>query len=161
MKEELFGGWGIDWEIFQWIISHLPKGSTILELGSGKASAELNRYYNLYSVEHAQHYIGMYETNYIYASYPDTPPNEKSWYGNFDMPKYDLLLIDGPDHSLRKNILDRMELFDWSKPVIIDDVHESDILLLAEKIQSSYCQRQFEIIKGGDKQVIKSFMVIP
>jgi hypothetical protein len=161
VKEELFGGWGIDWEIFVWILSHLPKGSTILELGSGKSSAELNRYYNLYSVEHASHYIGMYYTNYIYAPSPDVPPNEKSWYGKFEIPKYDLLLIDGPDHGNRRNILDRMELFNWSKPVIIDDMQEADLLELATKIANDYCHRPYEIIKCNGKEVIKSFMVIP
>ena len=132
-------------------------GSTILELGSGKASAELNRYYNLYSVEHAQHYMNMYDTNYIYAPCPDVPPNDKSWYGEFVMPKYDLLFIDGPDHLTRRNILDRMHLFDWKKPVVIDDMQEQDLLDLATKIATDYCHRPYEILQG----VSKSFMVIP
>lgn len=156
MIKELFGGWGIEWETFSWIISHLPKGSTILELGSGKASAELNRYYELYSVEHADQFMNMYETNYIYAPYP-LPKTVDSWYGKFDVPKYDLLLIDGPDHSLRKNILKHMELFDWSKPVVIDDVQESDILELAESIAIGYCNRPLQVIKTE----IKHFAVIP
>lgn len=157
MKEELFGGWGIEFETFQWIVSRLPKGSTILELGSGKSSAELNRYYNLYSVEHSDHYVGMYDTNYIYAPYPENPPNESSWYGKFDVPKYDLLLIDGPDHLLRKNIFNNMKLFDWSKIIVIDDLQENDLMEIAIKIANEYCRRSYQIIKAG----VKIFMVIP
>lgn len=161
MIKELFGGWGIEWETFSWIISHLPKGSTILELGSGKASAELNRYYELYSVEHADHFMNMYDTNYIYAPSPDTPPNENSWYDTeiikSNMPKYDLFLIDGPDHSLRKNILKHAHIFDWSKPVVIDDVQEDDILKLAESIAIGYCNRPIQVIKTD----VKHFSVIP
>ena len=32
---ESFGGWAISKELFEWILKHIPKGSTILELGSG------------------------------------------------------------------------------------------------------------------------------
>lgn len=164
MIQELFGGWGINWEIFQWIVSHLPKGSTILELGSGKASSELNRYYQLYSVEHAEHFIGMYNTNYIYAPSPDNPPNASSWYDadilKSNIPKYDLLLIDGPDHGARKNILLNMGLFDWSKPLIIDDMQEADLLDLGKKIATDYCNRPYEIFYSKDTDS-KIFMVIP
>lgn len=156
MIQELFGGWAIEWELFSHIISTLPKGSTILELGSGKGSAELNRYYHLYSVEHTEQFKDMYDTNYIYAPYNE-PKDENSWYTfSQPIPRYDLLLIDGPDHSLRKNILNNLELFDWSKTVIIDDVQESDLLELGKKIANDVCRRPY-VVKDGE---IKKFMVI-
>lgn len=101
----------------------------------------------------------MYDTNYIYAPYETIPPNEKSWYKLDSVPKYDLLLIDGPDHSLRINILNHMELFDWSKPVIIDDVQEADLLTMATTIANKYCKRTCSI-HGGDYKDAKQFMVI-
>lgn len=147
--------------MFQEIIFNLPKGSTILELGSGKGSAELNRYYNLYSIEHSKHFVGMYDTNYIYAPSPDNPPNDKSWYDpeiiKANMPKYDLLLIDGPNHTNRRNLLDHMSLFDWSKPVIVDDMQEPDLLELGKTIANEFCQRDFKIVDCQEKK----FMVIP
>ena len=165
MIQELFGGWGINWEIFQWIVSNLPKGSTILELGSGKASAELNRYYELYSVEHAEHYVGMYDTNYIYAPSPDIVKDYNSWYDTAilkeKMPKYDLLLIDGPDHSLRKNVLTHKDLFDWSKPIIVDDVQENDLLVIAKHIADEICHRPYQIIQATGDKDSKHFMIIP
>lgn len=80
-----------------------------------------------------------------------------TWYSLEQVPPYDLLLIDGPDHSTRKNILYHMHLFDWSKPVIVDDVQEDDLLELAKNISSNYCNRPYEIIDGQ----IKKAMVIP
>jgi hypothetical protein len=158
---EPLGGWSIEWKTFVYILSHLPFGSTILELGSGRGSEELSRYYDLHSVEHAEHYKGMYPTKYIFAPTKDKPVTCESWYDvdilALEMPKYELLLIDGPDHSTRKNILKYSHIFDWSKMVIVDDVQEADLMELGEKIAHTLCNRPFQVIDCE----VKRFMVIP
>jgi hypothetical protein len=151
---EPLGGWSIEWKTFVYILSHLPFGSTILELGSGRSSGELSRFYKVYSVEHADHYINMYETNYIKAEI------KNNWYDREVMktiPKYDLLLVDGPDAYHRPNFYHNLDLFDLSKPIIIDDMQEPELLEDAKKFAQETLRRPYEILDGE----IKKFMVIP
>jgi hypothetical protein len=83
----------------------LPKGGTVLELGSGDGSTtELKGAgYTVYSIEHSPHYLHRWNTPEftIHAPFDDT--------GFYDMNKvragipknYDILLIDGPDTENR------------------------------------------------------------
>ena len=158
-----FGGWSIDEKCFNWILSHLPDGSTILEFGSGVATGELAKHYTMYSLEDNLGFVEKdYDTHYIYA------PIYDGWYHKIivkrNLPKnYDLILIDGPQSEHRAGILSNASLIDWSKPVVIDDMQHGGILQIAVKIAEEFCKRPYEIIDGDESGTNenKKFMVIP
>jgi hypothetical protein len=123
---ESFGGWAISRKLFEWILNHLPKGSTILELGSGNGTKELVKFYNVYSVEHNIEWVNLVpESTYIYA------PLINGWYDveilKQELPThYDLLLIDGPIGKNRVNIINHYKMFKTDIPIIIDDTNRED-----------------------------------
>lgn len=157
-ESNCFGAWSIDQKVFGWILSNIPVGSTILELGSGWATGELARYYKMYSIEDYDSYLDRYDTTYIYAE-----SSKSGWYDTDvlkkELPKikYDALLIDGPEHCKRKKLSENTGLFNWHVPVIIDDIQEADVLGLAGDIAINLCARKFHIINGEKKTA----MVIP
>jgi hypothetical protein len=113
-------------EIHEWIEENLPKGSTILELGSGKGTIRMVENYTVYSIEHSKKWMGRYGSNYIYA------PIKDGWYDIEAIKKgipehYDLLLIDGPPRKIdgvkigRRPFGDHMDLFNTDIPIIVDD----------------------------------------
>lgn len=158
-----FGGWSIDQVVFGWMMSNLRIGSRILELGSGWATGKMAEYYTMNSIEDADSFIGKHKSNYIYAK------SDSGWYDRTvleaELPKikYDLILIDGPEHNKRWRIMENMDLFDWNKPVIIDDCQEGDVMMTAQKIASDYCKRPFIILNGlsYDNEAPKKAVVIP
>lgn len=146
-----FGDWSIDQKVYAWILSDLPCGSTILELGSGWASGELARHYEVYSVENSSDFYDKYErVHYIKA------PHIGGWYDRDilvnELPKkYDLFLIDGPQANHRHKVIENQDLFNWNVPVLIDDYQESGLAAISDHIAAHICKRQSEIIYGATK----------
>jgi len=151
LKLESFGDSSISKELYDYILANLPKGSTILELGSGWATDQLAKYYTLYSIEHDKKWINTYASNYIYA------PLKNGWYDTScieeNLPKqYDLILVDGPVGSTaRKGFLDNIFLFNTDAIIIIDDLDRPNefemIHILAEMLD-----REIEIYSGAGKK---------
>jgi len=113
-------------EIHEWIENNIPKGSTILELGSGKGTLRLVENYTVYSIEHSKKWMDRYGSNYIYA------PIKDGWYDIDAIQKgipehYDLLLIDGPPRKIddkkvgRRPFSDHLYLFNTDVTIIVDD----------------------------------------
>lgn len=151
------------------IIEFLPKGKTVLELGSGTGTKRLVEHFTVYSVEDMKKIIGKYKSNYIYSPIrlynseyvaPDIPgstgkgiltPRQMGWYDYEILEKelpshYDFLFIDGPVGKIgRAGFLKHLDLFDTSVPMIMDDIHrvpERKLLdAVAEKLNL-----KFEII---------------
>lgn len=116
----MISSFSIGFNLYNYIRHHLDRDKTILELGSGEVSGLLTLDYDVYSVEHDPEYLYTYPTNYIKT------PIKNGWYSlKKDMiPEYDLILIDGPPEKIgRGGILQNLDLFDLSKPVIVDDTH--------------------------------------
>ena len=118
-------------KLFAAVVDILPRGSTLLELGSGGASAEFSKYYSVWSVEHDMIWLNRYNTHYIYAPLVD------NWYNveilKKELPtKYDLILVDGPPGRIgRGKFLDHLDLFITTVPIIFDDVNrvaEQDLM---------------------------------
>ena len=103
-NEKNLDGWAIPIEAFKWILENIPKGSTILELGSGNGTKELVKYYNVISIEENEKWVNVVpESTYIYSplkKYPFVNKHSCCWYDDDklnNLPKeYDLLIIDGP-----------------------------------------------------------------
>lgn len=128
-----YGGMSLDKMCVQRIFNSLPKGSTILELGSGWCTGELSKKYTMVSVENNIDYLNKYDSDYIHA------PIKEKWYDleeiDFD---FDCLLIDGPHHRQgnRKKILDNLSKFgDLSeKMIVVDDTDRKDGRIIFEKL---------------------------
>lgn len=148
---ESFGGWAISKELFEWILKHIPKGSTILELGSGNGTKELVKFYNVYSVEHNIDWVNLVpESKYIYAPLVD------GWYDieilKSQLPShYDLLLIDGPVGKNRSNIIDNYEIFKTDIPVIVDDTNRENDKDMSIFLRKKLNKKTTVSIGCGDK----------
>ena len=98
------GPWALPAEVFRFLGRCLPKGSTILELGSGEGTAVLAKDYTVYSVEHNPEYLGRHDTHYIHA------PLINGWYDpeavRAGLPDhYDCLIVDGPPQNIGRSPL--------------------------------------------------------
>ena len=136
-----YDGWGLCPETFLEIQKILPKGSTILELGSGSGTEVLSREYKMISIEDDPNFIGKYDSQYL--SVPLIPYSKEKfpfmwdffqedshWYDPEvlkeemeNVGNYDLILVDGPK-GYRGGLLSYLDLFDLSKTVLVDDTHD-------------------------------------
>ena len=146
----MLGGWSISQELIDWIRENVPRGSVILELGSGYGTQVLaDLGYSMYSVEHDPQYVGKYDSLYIPV------PIKNGWYNPDSLrklPTYDLLLIDGPPGIYqRSNMIKHRHLFDWSKIVIVDDTNRADELKLSKWVGMKKNAQPIRI-DAGEKQ---------
>ena len=76
MVDVNWGGSGIEKEVYDWIISNIPIGSNIIELGAGHVSTNVLRHdYKLTSIEHNPEFVNIYDkVNYILT------PIKNDWY---------------------------------------------------------------------------------
>lgn len=125
-----FGGSGIDKIVYDHILKILPKGKTIVELGSGAVSTQiLSQSYKLYSVEDDKKYFGLFNSTYIHAPIKRYSEYGCRWYDansiKNGLPQlYDLLLIDGPTGSIgRYGLFYHLGLFKADIPWIIHDTN--------------------------------------
>lgn len=126
--------WTAPEALFQHIRDRVPKGGTILELGSGYGSRELARDYTVYSIEHSEKWAHKFpEVNYILAPLVDYNDqyfrDATAWYDptvlERELPKeYDAILIDGPPGKVgRAGFYTNLHLFRIDVPMFFDDVH--------------------------------------
>ena len=161
MDEKNLGGWAISIEMYHWILENIPKGKTILELGSGTGTVELTKHWEVYSIEHDKKWLGYAKkSNYIYA--PITSYGKKKQYNWYNREiikkkipaKYDLLLVDGPKRRIgREGFLRNIGLFKMDIPIIIDDTHRKEYVKICEYIVKQY-GKKMTTYKGSDKQFI-------
>jgi len=129
-----FGGWVITQQLYNLIRLMLPDDSVILEFGSGEGTIALCQNYEVHSVEHDEEWVGHSEgTNYIHAPLKDFElPEPHIWYDvdkvGISVPKSpDLVMIDGPPGVIgRGGVLFHLNSFDYSMPIIVDDVNRSE-----------------------------------
>ena len=150
-------GFAISQELYQWLCDNLPKGKTILELGSGTGTIELTKHWEVFSIEQNIEWVEIArESNYIYAPLKYYDHLDYEWFDieiiNKAIPrKYDCLLIDAPTGNGRMGILDFMDLFPiWDIPIIIDDTHREEERRLATKLGAKLNKGVFDY-SGLDK----------
>lgn len=145
----------VDDSVIDWIKKNLRRGSTILELGSGagtQALADLG--YRMISIEQSKEWVGKYDSTYIHA------PIQGSWYdwkiiqACLPTEDYDLILVDGPTRYSRMGFLEHRHLFRYGIPVIIDDIHRREELLLAKKLHTLTPGRVTTLIGACKRAVV-------
>jgi hypothetical protein len=129
-KRNDWGGNSISKLLFDYLLDTLPEGKTILELGSGWATAKLLEHWNVWSIESEPKYHEMY-------NHPQSilvPITEKGGWYDYDIMKdtmyklrheYDLLLVDGP-YDNRGKVVDYFYLFDQTTPIVFDDIKHDE-----------------------------------
>lgn len=137
--------WSITKECFDKIVEILPFNKTILEIGSGRATQILSKFYNMISIESNPSWLNKYKSNYIYI--PETNMmskefGETKWLDINILQKkltnlnYDLLIVDsGGD---RVGIYDNFELFKKDIPIIFDDTMSEDYLKCATLVAKKF-----------------------
>lgn len=151
-----FKGWSISDELFDWIQDNLQEGKTILELGSGAGTIVLTNYYNVYSIEHDEKWVGLAEkSTYIYA--PIVEYDGYLWYDvevvKEQLPeKYDLILVDGPPGTIgREGFLKNIHLFNTDVPIILDDTNRSVEAEMASSLADKLGRGMEDFYGGGKK----------
>jgi hypothetical protein len=136
-----------------WIETHLPEGSTILEFGSGPGTERLGSKFKMFSIEHDATWVGTSKkSTYVHA------PIVNRWYDVnavkvllSKIEKYDLVLVDGPTGKIgRKGLLKNLELFNDKVIWVFDDVNRPNEL----KIMKDFCNKSnksFVIYKGENR----------
>tara|TARA_B100000768_G_C11226449_1_gene353023 strand:+ start:664 stop:1164 length:501 start_codon:yes stop_codon:yes gene_type:complete len=126
------------------IVELIKFNDTILELGSGKSSELLNKFYNVISVEDNKEWMNKYNTQYIHVNTVG-----KGEYDFKELSKkikdidYKLLIIDGPNDN-REEIVNHINIFKNDVPVIWDDtqVYEKYAIQMSEQTNKSYTTYQ-------------------
>jgi hypothetical protein len=155
--ETSFEGNSISRELYVYLLDNLPKGKTILELGSGWGSGELIKHWNVWSVESKEKWFKMYNPQSVLI------PIKDGWY-DYDLLKdfmfkmrgnYDLLLVDGP-YDNREGILKNFHLFDHDPriPVVFDDIARREGLEIMDGV-SKRLNRPYDIYYNGKFGVIR------
>ena len=156
-------GISINENCVEYIKKILPKGSTILELGSGEGTTWLaDAGYTMYSVENQPEWFDYYPNHTTYINcrskkYDDVyiAPNiaeNRGWYHPDDIfpnlpESYDLILVDGPGGGSwgRGGFYKHIDKFNTDVPMIFDDINriaDSEVMELV----SDYVVRDYEII---------------
>ena len=145
--------WSMSIEGFKWILENISLGSSILEIGAGRGTIELSKFYNVITVEDKIEWVGAVDkVEYIHA-----PLSQNGWYSVSNLKKsipnkYDLLIVDGPEGSPNRTpILDNLDLFYLKCPILVDDVHAKASLHIAEQLASKL-NRHLKVHKGWQKQ---------
>jgi len=140
------GGWSISQELLEDLLS-FPKGTKMVELGSGEGTKHLVKHFNLTSIEQNSAYLNLHHDNYIYA------PIKDNW---FDLSAFkdrdlscEVLLVDAPFGASRRGVIDNFKLFN-ATTVIFDDVNRDKDMSIAKEFCDTYNYKM--IIKGTDKK---------
>ena len=143
---------------FKWILDNIKHGSTIVELGSGTGTAELCKYFNVYSIENNPKWVNyVKDSNYIHS--PLRSYEDHTWFDEDSIKRglpndYSFLLIDGP-HAHRVGFHKHIHLFKQDIPWLFDDTHAEHNLIEAKKC-SELLGRPYETFQG----VVKKFTTI-
>lgn len=148
------GGFAIEQEVVDLLLKKIPRGSLVLELGSGFGTGMLLKYYKVVSIEHNLFYAVQRSPEHTCIH----SPLHSNWYSPEHVANAlafnpAVILIDGPPGELRKNILANMDLFKHIIcPVIFDDVdRDTDYLTAIE-----FCRKlkyNLSVLTGENKKI--------
>lgn len=146
IRNQKLGGWSISEELLLDLMM-FPKGTKMVELGSGEGTKHLVSHFNLTSIEQNEKYLNLHHDNYIYA------PIKHNW---FDLSAFEakdlnceVLLVDAPFGASRRGVIDNFKLFN-AKTVIFDDVNREKDMEIAKEFCAVYNYKM--TVKGTDKK---------
>ncbi|NBC11023.1 MAG: hypothetical protein GVY24_04705 [Planctomycetes bacterium] len=148
MRSRWLNPWRIGSGLADWLEATLPRGRTIVELGSGEGTAWLAERWRVVSVEHDARFVGRHASRYVYA------PLRDGWYDAAvlarELPaRCDLLLVDGPPKRIgRRPLLEHLDLFHTDGWIVLDDVHRHGERLLTAAL-SARLDRPFAVRRAS------------
>lgn len=130
-----FDGWNLPPESIAWLIQNLPSGSRILELGAGKSTRELTRFFSVTAIEENPDYTRYEGVHYVLAPFKD------GWYDSSIVCPiladncFDAVIIDGPFAGLsrigcRLRLLRFFHMLRGTPHLIVDDIERLPDLIL-------------------------------
>jgi hypothetical protein len=130
------GDWSINIEAINFLLSLSKENKTILELGSGRSTEILSKFFTVTSIEESSEWANKYDAEYIHA------PIKNDWYdvdvlkeANLSDRNFDIIIIDGPAYGKRMKILENLDLFNLKDTlIIVDDIERKEDAELLEKI---------------------------
>lgn len=141
--EIVWGGSGIEKVVYDYIVTTIPKGSSILEFGAGYVSTvALKDDYDLTSIEHNKDFANI-NPNTILCDIKD---------GFYDLDKtllkskYELIIIDGLN---RIGFLDNLDILRKGTRILIHDTYRDSEIELANKL-SKKLRRKVTFYTEGD-----------
>jgi hypothetical protein len=140
------GGWSISNELLEDLLK-FPKGTKMVELGSGEGTKHLVSHFNLTSIEQNEQYLNLHHDNYIYATIKNNWFDLSALQGK-DL-SCDVLLVDAPFGASRRGVIDNFKLFN-ATTVFFDDVNREKDLAIAKEFCDTYGYTMN--IKGTDKK---------
>ncbi|MBW7891513.1 MAG: hypothetical protein H3C48_10920 [Chitinophagaceae bacterium] len=149
------GGFAIEENIIRLLLEKIPRGSLIVELGSGFSTNILLKYYKVISVEHNLFYAIQRSPIHICIH----APIQSGWYqpeavSTALQNNPDAILVDGPPAAeLRRNILENLPLFASIRcPIIFDDLDRE----VDHATALDFCIRlgyKLTLLKGEKKKI--------
>jgi hypothetical protein len=152
-RKSALGQWAISPMLLKFMITHVPLGSDVLELGSGTGTDELGRFYRMYSIEHDKRWLNRSDrTQYINA------PLRDGWYDVNLVAQGiaglcpSVILVDGPPSSVgRGGFGKNLELFVTDGWLIFDDVNRPVDHANYMSVCNRFSHRRNEIYRGPQK----------
>jgi len=153
-KNMQWGGSGMTYEAWKWIRDNIKKGSTIVEFGAGAISTpRLAPFYNVISFEHAKPWADkvnktLTDSDNPYMSTVHHAPLKNMFYDKEVIDKFiptnpALIILDGPTYSATSSREPFVKLYGElfypsSCPLLVDDLHRSHDLAIANILSSEY-----------------------
>jgi hypothetical protein len=136
MIDIVWAGSGIDKEVYDWFVSNVDKGATVVEFGGGDVSTPaLSDRYKLYTVEEDEKWVGRHAaTTYIHA------PIVGNWYKADGLRSLlpssaSAVLVDGPVGK-RLGLLSNLDILTAMRPefVVFHDTYRAEETELANEV---------------------------
>lgn len=145
-------GWAISEEAIKWMLAEIPKGSTILEFGSGNGTIELAKFYDVISVDSNPEWAGLTpKAHYIVAPLVNGWFEMKEVYKSIKGKDIKAVIVDAPQGSgNRSGFLVHAKAFKQSI-IIVDDTHRRKEAQLASKIAAIVGRKNKHIV-GHEKE---------
>lgn len=140
-------GWSIGEELLNNLLTRLPKGSTVLEFGSGKGTIELAKFYDVISVDHNEKWQGLTDNaTYIHAPLIDGWYNMEPVYEAIKSKDIKTIILDGPPGSgNRKGFLEHLPKIGKRISIIVDDTNRAAEAKTAKDISKIVGRKCIEI----------------
>lgn len=134
--------WAVSEEVVDFLENNLKENCTIIEFGSGSGSIEIEKNFNLWSIEHNNLFLYKNTLQNVYApikKYKKINPTLKTdikeykWYNEetvenvMNKINYECILVDGPPGCIgREGFLHNLNKFNTNCLIIIDDVNRTE-----------------------------------
>lgn len=135
-----------------YILNNFPKGSSMLEFGSGENTKLFTKKFKVTSIEHDKNYIGLAKnSNYIYA------PIKNGWFDiskldSLKNKKFDIILVDAPPSDIgRIGLLYNLHYFNWDAVIIFDDTNRTNEAMVCANFVVRFRPKNITLFKGLKK----------